>query len=159
MCAALLSGCCPGGAAVLSGLTLPAEQQAEACRLESGPALGSNPAEFIGDDLARIQDRSTAAAVAELVGSSAGEDAHRYGVKYVYTAEYGCASGNADVGVAAVMFREPTDAVRASRLEASPMNVIFKGQLAAIVWSRGEGCEDCYRTLHDRAEKIIGRDQ
>jgi hypothetical protein len=113
----------------------------------------------MGNDRDRIPDRSTAAAVAELVGRRGEEEAHGRGVRYVYAAEYGCATGNGKVGVTAVMFSEPVDAARAARFRSSPMGILFKGQLAAIVWTSGQGCEDCYRTLYERAERIVGREQ
>jgi hypothetical protein len=156
--ALFLSGCCPGGAAILSGLTVADEHQPDSCRLVSGPTLTSDPSKLMGDDPDRILDRSTAAAVSELMGG-VGEKSRSDAVRYVYAAEYGCAAGEGVVGVAAVMFKEPTDAGRAARLSASPMGIMFKGQLAAIVWTRGPGCEECYRALREHAAGVIGREQ
>ncbi|MBN2564351.1 MAG: hypothetical protein JXB46_01430 [Candidatus Eisenbacteria bacterium] len=152
---ASLSGCCPGGQAVLESLTLTAEEETGGCSLWSGPVLTSDPFSLIGD-LERIPDRSTAAAVAELVGVPALKGQVEHGVKYVYAAVYRCSSGDSEVGVSAVMFKEPVGTTRAARLSDSPMGVIFKGQLAAIVWTRGEGCDDCYDVLLARAQRIMG---
>jgi hypothetical protein len=158
LCAALFSGCCPAGDAVLSTLTLPAEEQTDGCRVRTGPTLTADPRSLIGDDLSRTPDRSTEAAMMELVGPGALEEDRELGVKYAYAAVYQCGAGDGEVGVSAVMFRTPADAARASRLRESRMDVMFKGQLAAIVWSRGDGCDECYGALRARAERIMGSD-
>ena len=156
-CASLLPGCCPGGVDVLSNLTLPIEEQWDACRLTEGPRTVSDPVDLMGVDRTRILDRSTAAAITELVGPSDGEELGRSEVKHAYAAVYGCSAGGSEVGVTAVVFREPTGAERGARLQESKMGVIYHGQLAAVVWTRGEGCEECYERLNARTERIISR--
>lgn len=159
LCAAAAAGCCPLGDAVLETLTLPPEELTGTCVVQAGPSVVSDPVELLGDDRTRIPDRSTAAAISELVGPAGAVGGRGSGVRYAYAAEYGCGPGDGNVGVAAVMFSDPIDAARAARLELSPMEVIYRGQLAAIVWTRGPGCDDCYRTLRARAERIIGREE
>jgi hypothetical protein len=154
--AASLAGCCPGGWAVLESLTPPVGREAAGCTSVSGPTLTSDPLSLVGDHPERIPDRSTAAAIAELIGVQALSGRAEHGVRFAYAAVYQCPVEGAEVGVAAVMFDEPTGAARAERLEESHMDVMFKGQLAGIVWTRGEGCDDCYEFVRARAESILG---
>jgi hypothetical protein len=56
-----------------------------------------------------------------------------------------------------VVFDEPTGGERAARLAESPDGVLFKGQLAAVVLTDGDECDECYGMVRARVERVLAR--
>ena len=150
-CAALLSGCCPGGVAVLESLTLPVEEQS-GCSLVPASQVTDGPIAAASANPIATSSRETIAAIAPAVTASAADR-----VKSAYAAVYECEPGGPKVRVYAVVFYEPTDSVRAAELMANPDGVMFKGQLAGIVLADEDACESCYDAVRSRAERVLGR--
>ncbi len=150
-CAALLSGCCPGGVAVLEGLTLPIEEQ-DGCSLVPASQLTEGPIAVGSTNPVVSSSAKTVAAIAPSVTGSKDER-----VKSVYAAAYDCEPGGPQVRVYAVVFYEPTDSVRAAMLDTYSVGVMFRGQLAGIVVADEDACESCYDAVRARAERVLGK--
>ncbi len=151
LCAALLSGCCPGGVAVLESLTLPVEEQND-CSLVPASQVTGGPAAGASTNPLATSNSETVAAIAPAITGSATER-----VKSAYAAVYECEPGGPQVRVYAIVFYEPTDSVRAAMLEANMDGVMFKGQLAGVVLADEDACESCYDAVRVRAERVLGK--
>ncbi len=151
LCAALISGCCPGGVSVLESLTLPIEEQ-EDCSLVPAVWLTHGPAAAAPTNPIATSDPEMIAAIAPSVTGSKDER-----VKSVYSAVYECEHGGPQVRVYAVVFDEPTDSVRAATLDMYSAGVMFKGQLAGIVVADDGACESCYDVIRAHAETVLGK--
>ena len=150
-CAVLLSGCCPGGVAVLEGLTLPIEEQ-DGCSLVPASQLTDGPIASGSTNPVASSNGKIVAAIAPSVTGSKDER-----VKSVYAAAYECEPGGPQVRVYAVVFYEPTDSVRAAMLDMYSVGVMFRGQLAGIVVADDGACESCYDAVRARAERVLGK--
>lgn len=148
---ALLSGCCPGGVAVLESLTLPVEEQ-NGCSLVPASQVTDGPVAAASTNPIATSSSSKVAAIAPTIIGSAVE-----GVKSAYAAVYECEPGGPQVRVYAIVFDEPTDSVRAAMLEASSAGVMFRGQLAGVVLADEDACESCYDAVRARAERVLGK--
>ena len=151
LCVALLSGCCPGGVAVLESLTLPVEEQ-NGCSLVPASQVTDGPVAAASTNPIVTSNSKTVAAIAPAIIGSAAER-----VKSAYAAVYECEPGGPQVRVYAVVFYDPTDSVRAATLKASPAGVMFRGQLAGVVLADEDACESCYDAVRDRAEEVLGK--
>lgn len=149
--AVLVSGCCPGGTAVLESLTLPAEEQG-GCTLVPASQVTDGPVAAASANPVATSDSGTVDAIARAVTGTTAE-----GAKSAYAAVYECEPGGPRVGVYAILFHEPTDPVRAAMLEANPAGVMFKGQLAGVVLADEDACESCYDAVRARAERVLGK--
>ena len=149
--AVLVSGCCPGGTAVLESLTLPVEEQ-DGCSLVPASQLTDGPVAAASANPIATSDSRTVDVIAPAVTGSAAE-----GVKTAYAAVYECEPGGPRVSVYAIVFHEPTDPVRAAMLEANPAGVMFRGQLAGVVLADEDACESCYDAVRARAERVLGK--
>lgn len=151
LCAALLSGCCPGGVAVLESLTLPIEEQND-CSLVPASQVTGGPVAAASTNPIATSDSETVAAIAPAIIGSAAER-----VKSAYAAVYECEPGGPQVRVYAIVFYEPTDSVRAAMLEANADGVVFRGQLAGVVLADEDVCESCYDAVKARADRVLGK--
>jgi hypothetical protein len=151
LCVALLSGCCPGGVAVLESLTLPVEEQ-NGCSLVPASQVTDGPVGAASTNPIATSNSRTVAAIAPTIIGSAVE-----GVKSAYAAVYECEPGGPQVRVYAIVFDEPTDSVRAAMLEANTDAVMFRGQLAGVVLADEDACESCYDAVRGRAERVLGK--
>lgn len=151
LCAALLSGCCPGGVAVLESLTLPIEEQ-DGCSLVPASQLTDRPIASGSTNPVASSNGKIVAAIAPSVTGSKDER-----VKSVYAAAYECEPGGPQVRVYAVVFYEPTDSVRAAMLDMYSVGVMFRGQLAGVVVADDGACESCYDAVRARAERVLGK--
>jgi len=147
--AALLSGCCPGGQAVLESMTLLPEEQ-------SGCALVN--AEDINDvPLAPVSSNpfvTSMSSKGELLASEmAGVPVD--GVKHGYVAVYECEPGGPHVRVYAVLLKSPADPELAAALQDA--EIMHKGQLFGMVVSDDDACEECVEAVTMRAESVLGR--
>lgn len=148
LCAALLSGCCPGGVAVLESLTLPVEEQND-CTLVPASQVTHGPVAAASTNPIATSNSETVAAIAPAIIGSADER-----VKSAYAAVYECEPGGPRVRVYAIVFYEPTDSVRAAMLEDG---VMFRGQLAGVVLPDEDACESCYDAIRARASRVLGK--
>ncbi|MCK4408990.1 MAG: hypothetical protein KAW67_02835 [Candidatus Eisenbacteria sp.] len=151
LCAAFLSGCCPGGVAVLESLTLPVEEQND-CSLVPPSQVTDGPVVAASTNPVATSNSETVATIAPAIIGSAIER-----VKSAYAAVYECEPGGPKVRVYAIVFYEPTDPVRAAALDANPNGVMFKGQLAGVVLADDGACESCYDAVRARAERVLGK--
>ncbi len=151
LCAALLSGCCPGGVAVLESLTLPIEEQ-NGCSLVPASQVTHGPVAAALTNPIATSNSETVAAIAPAIIGSADER-----VKSAYAAVYECEPGGPRVRVYAIVFYEPTDSVRAAMLEDNVDGVMFRGQLAGVVLADEDACESCYDAVRVRAESVLGK--
>jgi len=151
LCAAFLSGCCPGGVAVLESLTLPIEEQ-DGCSLVPASQLTFGPISAGSTNPVVSSSAKMVAAIAQSVTGSKDER-----VKSVYAAAYECEPGGPQVRVYAVVFYEPTDSTRAAMLDMYSVGVMFRGQLAGVVVSDEGACESCYDAVRARAEMVLGK--
>ncbi len=151
LCAALLSGCCPGGVAVLESLTLPIEEQSD-CSLVPASQVTDGPVAAASTNPIATSNSKTVAAIAPTIIGSAVER-----VKSAYAAVYECEPGGPQVRVYAIVFYEPTDLVRAALLEANTDGVMFKGQLAGVVLADEDACESCYDAVRAQANRVLGK--
>ena len=157
-CFLVASGCCPGGVTVLESLTLPEPEQSDGCRLAELPSDGgfyglpemsSNPAVVSGGDVVQ----AAGGVILPDGGAPGGED----GIRSAYVAAYCGRDGAPGVVVHAVLFHEPTDSDRSARLETNEREVLYKGQLAAVVSLEDEECGDCYDAVLSRVRAILAR--
>jgi hypothetical protein len=152
LCGALLSGCCPGGVDVLAGLTVLPEEQGE-CSLVPVSEMGDDAVGAAVNPVA-TSDSDVVSAVAPLaVGKSAAAER----IKSAYAAVYECEPGGPRVRVYAVLFRDPAGPARTELLDASPMGVMFKGQLAGVVRADEDACESCYDAVLERAQMVLAK--
>jgi len=151
LCAALLSGCCPGGVAVLESLTLPIEEQNDCSLVPVSQVTGGPVAGLSTNPIATLNSKTVAAIAPAIIGSAVER------VKSAYAAVYECEPGGPTVQVYAIVFYEPTDPARAAMLEAYDTGVMFKGQLAGVVLADEDACESCYDAVKARAERVLGK--
>jgi hypothetical protein len=151
LCAALLSGCCPGGVAVLESLTLPVLEQSD-CSLVPASQVTDGPVAAASANPVATSSSETVAAIAPTIIGSAPER-----VKSAYAAAYECEPGGPRVRVYAIVFYEPTDSARAAKLTANADGVMFRGQLAGVVLADDDACESCYDAVRARAERVLGK--
>ena len=179
-----LGGCCPGGDKVLLSLTLTEEELAEDCYLKplehasetsplpvtGNPMVTTRPEAkaFIGAMLLPLDDGGAGGpAASSLPGGPAerellavaGRNMTQRGdeVQYAYSAVYECEPLGPEVVVYAAQFKRPLDAEQRARMDANPMGVTYKGQLAAMVWSDGEVCSQCYERVLRRVERVLAK--
>ena len=150
-CAALLSGCCPGGVAVLESLTLPIEEQNECSLVPASQVTGGPVAAASTNPIATSDSKMVAAIAPAIIGSAVER------VKSAYAAVYECEPGGPTVRVYAIVFYEPTDPARAAMLEANADGVMFRGQLAGVVLADEDACESCYDAVKARARGVLGK--
>lgn len=150
LCSALLSGCCPGGVDVLEDLTLPPEEQV-GCSLVPPEELGGS---LFAANPSATSDSDVVDAIAQL---AVGERAAAERIRSAYSAVYECERRGPRVSVYAVLFLDPAGPERTAMLEANPMGVMFKGQLAGVVLADEDACESCYDAVRKRAEELLAK--
>jgi hypothetical protein len=148
----LISGCCPSGVDVLAGMTVLPEEQT---------GCGVVPVEELGDDAVGAAVNPVATSNSKVVDAVAplavGSAVAAERVKSAYAAVYECEPGGPRVRVYAILFRDPAGPDRTARLEASPANVMFKGQLAGVVLADEDACESCYDAVRERAGRVLAK--
>lgn len=157
LCLFAAAGCCPGGGAVLSSLTLPDAEQAAECHLKSLSSGGTvapvetNPTLTSDQDLARFVSSF-------LVTSGDGTyvEGVAAGVDKAYVALYEGEKAGAETGVYAVLFDEPIGGELRSVLDSNPL-VFHKGQLAAIVWTESDACRPCYERVRTHVGRVMAK--
>ena len=145
--AVLLSGCCPGGKAVLSSMTLLPEEQA-GCTLV-------NPDEIVSVPIAPLAENPFITSMSSKGNLLASEVAGvpMDGVKNGYVAVYECEPGGPRVRVYAVLFKRPMTPERAAAFVDAGGTA--KGQLAGMIVPDDDVCEECLERVTASAERVL----
>lgn len=148
VCAALVSGCCPGGKAVLESMTVLPEEQPD-CALVK-------PDEIVSVPIAPLAENPFVTSVSAKGNLLASEMAGvpMDGVKNGYVAVYECEPGGPRVRVYAVLFKAPMDSERAAAFVAA--GATTKGQLAGMIVPDDDVCEECLEVVTAKAERVLG---
>jgi len=143
----LLSGCCPGGKAVLASMTLLPEEQAGCALVDADDIVGVPIAPIPENPFVTSMSAKGNLLASEMAGVPMD------GVKNGYVAVYECEPGGPRVRVYAVLFKNPVDAERAAALRAA--GAIQKGQLAGMVVPDDDVCEECLDAVTAGAERVL----
>ena len=157
--AAFLGGCCPGGDKVLMSMTLTDEEMGPDCYLKPlSSATGAAPFTVTGNPMLST-DPHTKSFVSTMVvpPSDPSVPPDPSSVLRVYMAVYECAKKSPEVGVYAVQFREPITPEQRAAIEPYADHIMYKGQLAAIVWSDAEMCGPCYEKVLAKVERVFAQ--